>query len=79
MVFSALCFSPHVNFADLASENISFVHFSSKLIFSLSISIVLVVNDVVNVMAAYQPVVQACGTRYTVYSTLARHLLLSEF
>jgi hypothetical protein len=25
-------------------------------------SIVIVVNDVVNVMAAYQPVVQACGT-----------------
>ena len=25
--------------------------------------IVLVVNDVVSVMAAYQPVVQACGTR----------------
>jgi hypothetical protein len=28
-------------------------------------SIVLVVNDVVNVMAAYQPVVQACGTPCT--------------
>ena len=27
-------------------------------------SVVLVVNDVVSVMAAYQPVVQACGTQY---------------
>jgi len=25
---------------------------------------VLIVNDVVNVMAAYQPVVQVCGTRW---------------
>jgi hypothetical protein len=33
-------------------------------------SVVLVINDVLNVMAAYQPVMQACGTQY-VYSTLA--------
>ena len=33
-------------------------------------SIVLVLNDVVIVMAAYQPVVQACGIRYTVYGDL---------
>jgi hypothetical protein len=28
---------------------------------------VLVVNDVINVMAAYQPVVQVCGTRCTTH------------
>jgi hypothetical protein len=32
---------------------------------------VLDVNDVVNVMAAYQPVVQPCGTRYRM---LAQHV-----
>ena len=33
----------------------------------------LVVNVVVNVMAAYQPVVQVCGTPYTARLLVCRH------
>jgi hypothetical protein len=34
---------------------------------------VLVVNDVVSVMAAYQPVVQSCGTAHLHNRLICRH------